>query len=77
MMIEVINRMCEDGTIKKLHQAGFISQKLFTYKSAYNHFANLIKNEYAFTEAIHKTATECKITVRTMYRIIATFNESK
>lgn len=74
MMIEVINKMCEDGTIKKLHRAGFISQKLFTYKSIYNHFAKLIKEEHPFTEAVHKTSAECKVTVRTVYKVIKTFN---
>lgn len=75
MMIDFINKMCEDGTIKKLHQAGFVSQKLFTYKAVYNHFGLLMKEkDYSFTEAVHKTASDFKLNKKTVYEVIKVLN---
>lgn len=74
MMIDIINKMCEDGSIKALHQAGFISQRLFTYKSTYNHFAELMKKDYSFTEAVAKTSEDCRLTRKTVYQIIRTLH---
>ncbi len=72
MMIETINKLCSDGIIKELHQAGFISQKLFTYKNTYNYFAKLIIDDYSFTDAVKKTAKDCKLHTKTVYQIIKT-----
>ena len=74
-MIEILNRLYSDKTMQKLYEAGFVTQRAFTYRATYLYYDQQRKVGYSVSEAVEKTAQACRVKVRTIYKIIKVFKE--
>lgn len=70
MMLEFINKLHADKTLKKLFEAGFLNQKAFIYRTTYIYFDQQVRTGMKVSAAVDKTSAMTKMTPRTIYKII-------
>lgn len=74
-LCDLIQRLMDDGTLKKLYRAGFISGKALLYFEIYNNVKRRINREkYTKANVIFQlVAIEYNVSVQTVYRAYRVF----
>lgn len=76
-MIDILNKMYSDGSLRKLYEAGFVTQRALTYRIVYINYLELKEKNVKTDAAATKLSTTYSITKRTVYKIIKTFKNDK
>jgi len=71
MIVRLIQRMEQDGTLKRLMKAGFISTKVLAQKKIYERYEEKRLKGVPSTEAAVDTAIEFKCSDVSVWRAIA------
>lgn len=69
-MIEILNKLYDDGSFKKLIGAGLLSQRAATYRAVYLHYCKMIEDGDSVVDAVKKTCEKLKVGQTTVYKSI-------
>ncbi len=74
-MIELLNKLETDGTLKRLLDAGFISYKVCFHKQLYEHWNRNVIGGMKSNEAALSTSVEFNITKGTVWKAIKSMQQ--
>ena len=75
-MIDLINRMEADGSLKRLINAGLMSYKICFHKQLYEHYFRAVKSGVASNKAAIDTSIEFRISKRSVWRAVKTMSQA-
>ena len=71
MDIHLVNKYYDDGTLKAMHETGFLSAKIFLYRDIYIYVDSKIKEQNISQEkATLMASVQFSISRRTVYKAI-------